>query len=149
MKIPADYLNQVVAVQLGRPVCVYDYAAHIHLVNDDGSKGEQQFMLKEVVEPAVEPVEAQRLHALQQPIPMRTAARDSITFAQVLAITEDSLTLRLFMPSEDNQGVRFIKKTIPSALVLSIDMVEQYEAPVPELVKMQRAPAPSKPLVTL
>ncbi len=149
MKVPEEYLGQLVAIQLARPVYIYDYAAHVRLLVRD-KVNEEMIMLQHVMVPNVK--DAQELAALQLqnvPIPMREATMDKLQAVQVVAIADDSVTVEMMMPSQDGTTMRVVRKTIPSSLILSCDRMVEFDRTPPEVTQKSFAVAPDKPRVQL
>lgn len=144
MKVPEEYIGQLVAIQLARPVYIYDYAAHVKLPMEA-----EQMMLQHVMVPACKPEEIAQLQLGNQPIPMREATLDKLQAVQVKRIEEDSVTVEMMMPSQDGTVMRVVRKTIPSSLILSIDRMVAFDRTPPEVTHKTFASAADAPRVKL
>jgi len=67
------------------------------------------------------------------------AMSDTLVGALVVAVADDSVTLKLLIPDPDGKSGVMMIKTIPSALILSIDVVDQVDAPMPTVTPRVRA----------
>lgn len=144
MKVPKSLEGRMVAVQLARPVYVFEYAAHIVL------EGVSMLVPKMMLAPAVPLEEAQNLAINNRHVLMKPVMRDLLEIVQVKAVHDDCITVEMLVPLQNQDAyVSTVHKTIPSALIVSIDEVVQHEMPAPTLTQMVRQPAESKPLVAL
>ena len=110
MHVSKEFVGKVVSIQVGRPLYIIDYAAH--------------FKFKDHVALAGEPVMKG-----EQPVAM-----DIIIGSEVVEVLDDNITLVLMTP-----GGNVVRKTIPTALILSIDEVVEFEAAnLPDVTKRVR-----------
>ncbi len=129
MKVPEEYVGKLVGMHLGRPVAMFEYGAHV--VWDK----------KELITPA--PM-IKNLQGGTQSISMS----ETLMGALVVSVADDSITVKLLIPDPDGKSGVVMLKTIPTALILSIDAVDQVDAPMPTATSRAREAA-RKPLVQL
>jgi hypothetical protein len=148
MKVPQEYLGKLVAIQLARPTYVFDYAAHVKLLDNEGFLREE-LMLQPLMVPAVSPQEASSLMVSGQPVPMRESTREVLTAVQVVAVADDSITVEMMIPNESGTSIRQVRKLIPSGLILAIDHMVTFEGAPPQVTQHREAAAPPATKVTL
>ena len=136
MKIPKSYEGKWVGLHLARPVYMFEYGAHVKWRDLDGLM--PQLMMKPSGPPPG-PGEEPKL---------APAATDMIMGARVVTVTDDTIELLLYVPDADNQGGVLMRSMLPSALVIHVATVEEYDvSPPPEVVSKQRQPQPKSRVI--
>lgn len=129
MKVSEEYVGKLVGMHLGRPVAMFEYGAHVKW---DG---------RDLITPAP------MVKAVQDGT-QSVAMSETLMGALVVAVADDSVTVKLLIPDPDGKSGVVMLKMIPSALILSIDTVDHVDAPMPTVTPRARA-VPHKPLVQL
>ena len=129
MKVPKSFEGCMVSMHLGRPVYAFEYGAHVKMLQREMLMATP--VLKQV--PGAEPGAPARI------VPDLS---EVIIGAYVTEVGEDSVTMKLFMPDADGKNGVMVRRCIPSALILNIEEVFEFEPDVPQMSKRQRAPAP-------
>jgi len=130
MKIPKSFEGHMVSMHLGRPLYTFDYGAHVKV------GGQESFMLV----PAMK--EVTDAEGKKRAAPDMT---EVIIGATIVEVTDDSVVFMLFVPDPDHKGGIVVRQVIPSALILNIIELFEYDAALPQMVRRQRAAAPEKP----
>ena len=114
MRVSKEFVGKVVSIQVGRPLYIIDYAAHLKFANKP-----QTMIAGEPVMKGENPV-----------------AMDILIAVEVIEVLDDNLTVQMVTP-----GQNLVRKTIPTALILSIDEVVEFEAAnLPDVTKRVRQP---------
>lgn len=133
MKIPKSYEGQLVCIHLGAPVYMFEYGAHVTVGN----------AVLLMPAPIVREVQG-------KDGPVKSQAMSNLLVGvRVEKVEDDSISVHLFVDHpKDPARCAVILKTIPSALVLSIDSVVSHDAEMPPSTQHIVQP-PAKPLVRL
>jgi len=134
MKVPKSFEGCMVSVQLGRPLYTFEYGAHVKARDKD------LFMVVPVMKQAADKGGNARMVA---------DASEVIIGAMVDEVTDDSVVLKLFVPDQDNKGGIVVRLVIPSALILNMIELFEYDAALPTMVRHQRTPENPKSKIIL
>ena len=139
MKVSQEFVGKVVAVQFARPTYMFEYAAHV-TYKDPATGAERTGLVPH-------PVQVPKPSANPEERPLAVAMeRDMLTAVTVVTVTDDSVTLEILMPIGDGSHGQVVRKTVPSALILSIDEIVSYdEMPMPVITKFRRQLAEQGP----
>jgi len=114
MHVSKEFVGKLVSVQVGRPLYMIDYAAHFKFKD-------RTFLAGEPVMNGEKPL-----------------AMDIIIGSEVVEVLDDNITLKMMTP-----GGNVVRKTIPTALILSIDEVLEFESDnLPDVTKRVRQASP-------
>jgi len=119
MKVPKSYEGKVVAVHLAQPVYMFGYGAHVRI---DG-----------VEHVAAAPIMRQvpAGNGIDGPPKQSPAMSNMLVGALVVGVEDDSVTFMLFDPDTSGHKGVTVHKTVPSALIASIDAVVGVDVPMP------------------
>lgn len=147
MYVPDRFVGKMVAVQIVRPVYVFEYGAH---VTYDHPNGEDQMVDGFVPMPILAPEYLTAESKVEGKAPrMKPIERDLFPSVVITATDEDSITFEMLVPTGDGSVGVAVRKTVPSALLLSIDEVVGFEVPMPTVTRRERQQAAPGPTVTL
>jgi hypothetical protein len=123
MQVSEKFVGKVVTVQLGRPLYIIDYFAHVRY------GGDVTQIMGEVAMKGGQPL-----------------VMDVLIGARVMEVLADSIKVEMLSP-----GGHFVHKTVPSALILSIDEIVEFEpTDLPDVttrVRQPEAQGPSKRII--
>jgi hypothetical protein len=103
MKVSPELIGRVVSIQVAAPLYMIDYAAHLKYADGRQMLAGDVAMTKEGKEGS--------------PVAMNV-----FSTAEVVAVTDDSVTVALLLPSR-----ALVHKTIPERIIMSIDEVKAFE----------------------
>jgi hypothetical protein len=126
MKVPKEFEGKMVALQLARPVYMFEYGVHAKY------QGKEYLVARPIVKEG--PGGPDDPHA-------QAAMTDVLLSALVVQVTDDMVTVAIFDPDPSGDTGNEMHKTIPSALILSIDEVAGFEVAMPIGTAQRRAPS--------
>jgi hypothetical protein len=138
MEIPKEFEGKMVALQLARPVYLFEYGAHATHPEKPAQYLVAQPLMKQNTGPGG-PGDPSN--------PPQASLTDLLLSALVVRVTKDMITVALFDPDGTGEIGNEMHKTIPNALVLSIDEVAGFEVAMPQLTTRRRAPSGHSKLI--
>lgn len=141
MKVSPELVGKVVAIQLARPVYMFEYAAHVKW---PGVIEGEQAMVHPMMLPPPDPPSGMTHASDASP---KVSVSELLLGALVKEVGDTYIEVALYDISRDGQVCNVMLKTVPSALILSIDRMDGFEVPVPDVITRKRAEAPAGKII--
>lgn len=126
MKLPEDLVGKVVAIQLGRPLMMFEYGAHL---KRPGSSDEEL-----LGKPITRDDPRDAAAALEgRPARQVAATMDFVMGVRVKAVGDDWIRYEILDPDERGTAGFTAEVTLPSLLVLQVVQITGFEVPMPEV----------------
>lgn len=134
MKLSQDLVGKVVAIQLGRPLMMFEYGGH--LKRPDSS--DELLIGKPITRDAAD--DAAALHE-GRPARQVAVTMDFVMGVRITAVGDDWLRYEIVDPDQSGTTGNTAEVTIPSLLALQVVEITGFEVPMPEVTAKIRTPS--------